>query len=342
MQILAIDVGMGTQDTLLFDSDKKLENNIKLVSPSQTRILADRVINSKDNIVFTGGTMGGGPISSAITKHIKKGFKVVMTKDSARTIDDNLKNVAELGIEIIDEGEVSDFKDYEHIVTRDVNFDFLTTVLEKFRVLQDIDYIGIAVQDHGYCEGKSDRQFRFERIKEVLEKGGTLKDSAYADPPNYLTRMTSVVKDAKKYFENVLTVDTKIAAIAGAIHGINERPIISVDVGNGHTLGAVMEGGRIGMFEHHTHLLTANKLEEMLIKLADGKLTNEEVFEDGGHGCCVRGRVGMENISKVLVTGPHRDLLKGSKLKVEFANPAGDVMMTGPAGIVDIIMENFI
>ncbi len=342
MKILAIDVGVGTQDTLLFDSDMNMENNIKLVSPSQTKILASKISQSKNNLIFTGETMGGGPISSAIIKHMKKGFKVVMTKNSARTVNDNLKKVAELGIEIIDENEASEFKAYEHLETRDVDFDLLTNLMENFGVIKDIDFVGVAVQDHGYSEGKSDRTFRFERIKKILEKGGGLKDFAYKEPPAYLTRMTSTLKDAKKHFDNVITVDTKIAAIAGTLHGVTERPIISIDIGNGHTLGALIDKESIGMFEHHTSQLTADKLDEMLEKLANGTLKNEDVFNDWGHGCYVKGNIGMRNVSNILATGPNRDMLKTSKLRVEFANPAGDVMMTGPVGIVDIIMDNFI
>ena len=34
MRILAIDVGTGTQDIMIYDSEKELENAIKLVLPS--------------------------------------------------------------------------------------------------------------------------------------------------------------------------------------------------------------------------------------------------------------------------------------------------------------------
>ncbi len=343
LKILAIDVGMGTQDTLLYDSEKSQENNIKLVFPSQTQILKNKVLRSKKNLVITGETMGGGPISSAIIKHIKKGFKVVMTETSAKTINDDLEKVVDMGGEIIGEEDVSDFKDYEHIVTRDVNFDLLNIILDNLGVSSDdIDFVGVAVQDHGYCKGKSDRTFRFERIKEVLENGGTLKDFAYSDPPRYLTRMASVKRDVQKYFENFLIFDTKFAAIEGSLHEVNERPIISVDVGNGHTLGAVISNKGMGLFEHHTHQLSTGKLEDLLTRLADGVLRNEEVFDDGGHGCYVHEGVGMKNISRVLVTGPNRGLLKQSRLRVEFVNPMGDVMMTGPVGMVDLILENFV
>ncbi|GIV97298.1 MAG: hypothetical protein KatS3mg057_1955 [Herpetosiphonaceae bacterium] len=33
MRILAVDIGTGTQDILLFDSDQPLENNFQLIAP---------------------------------------------------------------------------------------------------------------------------------------------------------------------------------------------------------------------------------------------------------------------------------------------------------------------
>src|SRR3712207_666800 len=42
-RILAIDVGAGTQDVLLYESDKTPENCVKLVLPSQTQIVGRRI-----------------------------------------------------------------------------------------------------------------------------------------------------------------------------------------------------------------------------------------------------------------------------------------------------------
>ncbi|HKG27404.1 MAG TPA: hypothetical protein VKB09_17265, partial [Thermomicrobiales bacterium] len=43
IRILAIDVGAGTQDILIYESDKTPENCFKLVLPSQTQIVAHRI-----------------------------------------------------------------------------------------------------------------------------------------------------------------------------------------------------------------------------------------------------------------------------------------------------------
>ena len=41
--ILAIDIGAGTQDILLYDPSESMENAVKLVLPSPTRIAAHRI-----------------------------------------------------------------------------------------------------------------------------------------------------------------------------------------------------------------------------------------------------------------------------------------------------------
>ena len=43
MRILAIDVGTGTQDILLFDSEQPIENGLQLVMPAPTQIVAGRI-----------------------------------------------------------------------------------------------------------------------------------------------------------------------------------------------------------------------------------------------------------------------------------------------------------
>ncbi len=150
--------------------------------------------------------------------------------------------------------------------------------------------------------------------------------------------MNAVLRDVKKDFDReVFVIDSKFAAIAGALNGVKERPCLCVDIGNGHTMAAVVDNGIKALFEHHTHSLTRVTLEDYIERLSNGELTNEEVFNDHGHGCHVVEAVGLKNIKRILVSGPNRRILNKSRLKVEFANPFGDIMMTGPVGIVSLI-----
>ncbi len=337
LRIFSIDIGMGTQDILVYDSTKNPENNIKMVFPSPTRILASKVMRSNSNLFIKGVTMGGGPFAFALKKHLERGFRVAMQREAAYTVRDDLNQVKELGIEIAEEPP---FDDYTVIETRDVDMEFFRRILEPIGEDFNFDYIGVAVQDHGRAPpGESDRVFRFRNLKELMERGKSYLELGYNEPPEYYTRMQGVMKTLKSYKGKVFISDSKLAAIVGALHGIEERPAIAIDIGNGHTLIALVgEDDRVlGLLEHHTGLLNKEKLEELIKRFANGDVTNEEIYNDSGHGCHIVEGVGIEQIKRILATGPNRGMLENSSLGVEFANPIGDVMMTGTIGLVDMI-----
>jgi uncharacterized protein (DUF1786 family) len=340
MRILAVDVGFGTQDILLYDDSRLEENNVKMVLPSMTQILAREVTRSRTHLCFHGSTMGGGPLAHAIHQHIKKGYRVWMTPDSARSVRDDLRQVREMGVEIFREHGQEECRG-RRVYTRDVDFTFLRKVLEGVGEEFTFDWVAVAVQDHGYAEKKSDREFRFEKFRESLDRDARLSSLGHLHPPSYYTRMASVARDVRRYHSgNILIIDTKIAAIAGALYNEEERPVIAVDVGNGHTTAAIVDRDMevLGLFEHHTHMLSPSSLEGYLRRFAAGELTNEEVFQDGGHGCYLR-ETPSTTPEHVVATGPRRSLLEESSLEVAYASPMGDVMMTGPAGMVAVVKE---
>src|SRR5215211_5723653 len=66
--ILAVDVGAGTQDILVYDPERTPENCFRLVLPSQTQIVGRRiraVTDSGKPLHLTGDVMGGGASTSA-------------------------------------------------------------------------------------------------------------------------------------------------------------------------------------------------------------------------------------------------------------------------------------
>src|SRR6202158_3145571 len=108
MQILTVDVGTGTQDVLLFDSERDLENCFKLVLPSPTGALADRTRTATaagKRLVLQGVTMGGGPSHWATMDHIRAGLETFATPDAARTFDDDLTAVGEMGVQVVSDEE---------------------------------------------------------------------------------------------------------------------------------------------------------------------------------------------------------------------------------------------
>ena len=105
-RILAIDVGAGTQDILIWEAGQPMENNVKLVLPSWTTILARRVqqaTRAGQPLFLTGNLMGGGPLVSAMKRHLQAGYPIYTTPRAALTIRDSLEQVRELGYEVVEE-----------------------------------------------------------------------------------------------------------------------------------------------------------------------------------------------------------------------------------------------
>src|SRR5918994_3932928 len=101
--ILAIDVGAGTQDVLLYDPAREPENCLKLVLPSQTQIVGARVREATAAglpIHLRGVLMGGGASTEAMKDHLAAGLSLSATADAARTIHNDLDRVRALGVDI--------------------------------------------------------------------------------------------------------------------------------------------------------------------------------------------------------------------------------------------------
>ena len=337
MRILAIDVGTGTQDIMIYDTEKELENSIKLVLPSPHLYISQQIKEIENDIYFTGEIMGGGKIKKSILEHMEKGYKVVMEPTCAKTIRDNIEQVKSLGIEITDESK--DYSDYTKIEMGDIDIKKLSEFLLGYDLEFDFDEIAIAVQDHGYNENMGDRDFRFEKIREkVSHPISPLEFGFKKDLPEYFTRMQAVRRQVKN--EGIdklpLVMDTKFASIAGMCYdevATKLNSFVVIDIGNGHTTAASIENGKIqGVFEHHTSSLTGESLERYIKRLASGEITHEEVHEDFGHGAHVLNPI--SEIEKVIVSGPKRELIEKTNLDWHHAAPGGDVMMTGTIGLI--------
>ena len=142
MRILAIDVGTGTQDIMIYDTEKELENSIKLVLPSPHLYISQQIRETENDIYFTGEIMGGGKIKKSILEHMEKGYKVVMEPLCARTIRDDIEQVKAIGIEIADESQ--DYSDFTKIEMADINITKLSEFLLGYDLEFDLDKIAIA------------------------------------------------------------------------------------------------------------------------------------------------------------------------------------------------------
>jgi uncharacterized protein (DUF1786 family) len=343
MRFLAIDTGTGTQDILLLDTSDRVENSVKMVVPSPTMRVAAAIRGATDHrrsIVFTGITMGGGPCTWALQRHLQAGLPASATPDAARTFDDDLDVVASWGVRIVGDDEAARLDGVERIELRDLDLDALRSAFASLGVNPRIDGFALACLDHGAAPpGYSDRLFRFEHLRRVVEKENDLLAFAYLpeDVPPYLTRARALLTSAGSDTPAVF-LDTAPAAALGALQdpliGDAERQVV-LNLGNSHTLAFHLRGTYVyGLFEHHTGLLSRDDVESLTERLVAGTLTQEEVFGGNGHGVCYVAPAPQDDDVFVAATGPQRGKLAGSRLRPHFAAPHGDMMLSGCFGLL--------
>jgi len=337
-RLLAIDVGTGTTDILVFESDRRPENSVKLVVPSRTQIVAAQIraaTRRRLPVVFAGPTMGGGPSTKAMLDHLAAGLAFQATDSAALSFADNLEKVTGRGVRLASADEIASLARAGAVEVRsgDVDLGALLVALDGLGVPTSFDGACIAAQDHGFSPRGSNRVFRFEIWERALVARTPLDELFWpaAEVPAELTRLRAAAGELAA-LPQVMAADTGLAALLGAL-GDDLDDAVLVNVGNGHTICAVaLEGRLAGIYEDHTNRLDGAALESYVRRFLAGDLPSDEVREAGGHGAALGGPVpaGLP----ILVTGPHRELLAGGALPVSFPSPFGDMMMTGPAGLI--------
>jgi uncharacterized protein (DUF1786 family) len=348
MQILTVDIGTGTQDILLFDSERGPENCLKLVMPSPTLLIRGRIQRAtaaRQPLLITGVIMGGGPCSWAVEDHRRAGLRVLATADAARTFNDDLDRVErELGVEIITEEtgrRLARGGDYAHVEFRDFDYDAIGAAFAAFGVALRPNALALAVFDHGAAPPDiSDRQFRMDYLAGRLGADRRLSALAYrsAAVPAIMTRLRALADTATaRSGLPVIVMDTAPAAVLGALDdprvADHPHPVV-VNIGNFHTLAFQFRDGQfVRLFEHHTGELTSERLSDWLRALAAGSIRHEAVFADKGHGALCLDEVPVP-LELVALVGPRRALLADTDLPIYAAVPHGDQMLTGCYGLL--------
>lgn len=352
MKILAIDIGAGTQDILLYDSKKQLENCIKLVLPSPSPLFAVKVAEetAKSRDLFLEGcVIGGGSFSRAVKRHVAAGHHVYMKKETAYCLRNNMEDIVATGVELVDErpGGFSGASVY----LDELDLTPLEAVLEASgQSLDEVDAAGVAVQDHGlYPTGSSNRKTRLAFMRELLQDDPRPERLAFreGEVSEQFPRMRSAMKRMREQLssERLTVMDTAPAAVAGCLADDEvarrlDGNLLVINAGNGHTMCCILSGGIIvGLLEHHTKYLDPPGVFGAYLELfCDGRARDEDEYMRSGHGLFyISDPPGFEHIDMVAVTGPNRGLMRGSGLDVYYPSPGGDMMMTGPMGLVRII-----
>ena len=355
MKILAIDIGVGTQDILLYEGGGPVENCPKFVLPSPSSLYRKRVtalLSRGKDLFLDGSIIGGGGLISPLMAHIRGGFSVYMTMEAALALRNDLDEVRTKGIQIV-EGPPPNFAG-ERLTLREIDFCSLAALLAPWDIdLNQVEVAAIAVQDHGASlPGMSNRRFRLQSMKEGLSKDPRPTSLAFLSEeiPAFHLRMRSAAEASQKQLPKArpLLMDTSLAAISGClvdplVASRSGKPILCVNLGNGHTMAALLKEGMIlALLEHHTKALNPEDLKRDLMGFSDGKLKDEDVFARGGHGLFyLQDPPGFSEVGLIAATGPQREMMARSGLAVYYPAPYGDMMMTGPAGLIWAAEEKF-
>lgn len=330
--VLAVDVGSGTQDILLYQPGKNIENCPKFVVPSRTQIVAQQIqaATQKNRGVFLHGhIMGGGACGQALRRHVAAGLPAYVTRKAALTFHDNLTRVAQMGIQFCEEPPAG----CDSVWLGDIDEPSLKQAMTAFGLAAPESYV-VAVQDHGFSETESNRTVRFRLWEQFVRAGGRLKSLVFAgEVPAVYTRMSAL----REILPRVVVTDTGTAALLGitvdpVVKAHLDEGLLAVNIGNSHTLAAAMRGERVyGIFEQHTSALNAADVAGLIQRFQRTELTHEEIYEKGGHGATLHPdmRPGWEFVA---VTGPRRAMVKS--LGWYEASPYGDMMLTGCFGLL--------
>jgi uncharacterized protein (DUF1786 family) len=345
LRLLAVDVGQGTTDILVHEPGRSGEDPVKLVVPSRTQVVARQIRDATAagrRVVFYGPTMGGGPSTAAMRDHLAAGLDFLATEQAGLTFADDLDRVRGHGVQLIGVDEVTAAvrSGATEVRCGDLDLPMLAHAFDDLGIDTRFDAGCVAVQDHGFNPGGSNRAFRFELWERALAARLRVDELFYTSDeiPAELTRMTAAARSLAA-LARVTAADTGPAALLGAMDDPDGDAVL-VNAGNGHTICVVALGGRIaGVYEDHTRRLDPASLETLLRRFLAGDLPGDEVREAGGHGAALATPVpaGLP----LLVTGPRRGLLAHSGLPVRFPTPYGDMMLTGPAGLVRAFERRF-
>jgi uncharacterized protein (DUF1786 family) len=342
MRILAVDIGTGTQDILLFDSQQPVENALQLIMPSPTEIAARRVraaTAAKRPVVLSGTIAGGGPCHWALANHLRAGLPALATAEAATTFDDDLDRVREMGVTIVSDDEAAR-ADGQCVALLDLDLEAIRAAFAAFDVDTRFDGLALGCLDHGAAPpGYSDRLFRFDNLRRVVAERNDLRAFALlpGELPDYLTRARALLAAAKDEGPTVF-LDTGPAAALGALQdpsvaAHHER--LTINLGNMHALAFHLRGTTIvSLYEHHTGEVSADQLVDFTRRLVAGTLPHEDVFDSKGHGVYYADNAPSSATPFIAVTGPQRSKLRDTTLDPYFAVPHGDMMVSGCFGLL--------
>ncbi|RLB59156.1 MAG: pyruvate formate-lyase activating enzyme [Deltaproteobacteria bacterium] len=339
---LLLDVGAGTLDLMWTDGREK--PFFKAVAASPVVTMARRIERIDGPLIVGGREMGGGPVSRALVERARR-QRVVMTIQAAATIHNDPRRVRERGIEVVTPEQAAAIAatgEFTHLELGDIDRARILSLLDALGVAEAPRRLGICLQDHGRAPaGTSQLEYRHRSWVQQLEREPRLERLLIpsTEIDETFSRLRSAAAEAAllEGIEDIWLMDSGMAAVLGGWQEAAARgagAAIIVDVATSHTMAALVEAGRLcGFFEMHTSDLEPSLFDEMIDALLQGRLEHRQVVSRGGHGAW-QGRAPAGRPQLMLLVGPQRRLLAGSRHPFMPGAPLGDNMMAGCAGLL--------
>jgi len=337
---LMLDIGAGTLDLLVVDSEDG--QHYKAVVKSPIRTVAEEIESTPGALAVTGGEMGGGRVT-ALLKERAAVDKVVIAESAADTLHHDRERVASWGLEIVCDADArlaADTKEMGHIHLADIQPGRIENLVTALGVPFEFEAVVVCAQDHGTAPpGVSHLDFRHNLFAEALSRTPLPHHLLHAreEVPESFNRLKTIAATAAELpTEGVYVMDSGMAAITGAAQDPHaaEAGCVILDIATSHTVGASLRGREVlGIFEYHTHDVTAAVLDDLLTGLTAGTLSHEAVLARGGHGAFIRQALACDGPCPIITTGPKRRLARDSRFDLIWGAPWGDNMMTGTVGL---------
>jgi uncharacterized protein (DUF1786 family) len=263
-QLIAIDVGAGTTDIVVRRDDEPPESSVKLVVPSQTRVVAARIAaatRSGAAVLFAGPTMGGGADTRAMKAHTGAGLPFLATESAALSFADDLDRVRGRGVQIVAEDEAAALarqgslgrgaqkggrRDLVVVRSGDVDAAALLGALQRLGVDTRFAGAAVAVQDHGFCPAGSNRVFRFSLWERAVRERRRLCELFHwaGGIPAPLTRMRAAAGCSALLLHPAPSSDEPPSESPARLRDTHEAPrgaILAGDTGPAALLGTLAD-----------------------------------------------------------------------------------------------------
>ena len=296
--------------------------------PSATQVAGARIAAATargQTVVFRGPVMGGGAVTQAMKAHLAAGHAFVATESAAASFADDLDKVRALGARVVGDGAADEVLRRlpagaaAEVASGDLDAAALAEALRLLGVEPAFAAVAVAVQDHGYAPGGSNRVLRFSLLGAAVEERRPIGDLFYdaAAVPPELTRLRAAADAAggpRRRRAGARGRHRPCGALRGACRPASTTPCWSTSATATPSACSPSRAAWPACSSTTRRASTARASSGACAAGWPATCTSDEVRADHGHGAVLAAGAADRLGLPLIVTGPRRELLAGSEL----------------------------